>query len=176
MMKQSVSHNRMPGEIIHHIHHRSIPRLVTRITTSMNEAEYAHERVPVSHHHHVLDTLRAITDRPIQRIVDDRCWTKIAQTMTTQNNGHAKSRFPINQPDLSVDVAQWRFASMRRSPCEHELSSLRECLEILIAYENNRPVNRDLFTVESLNAPAWTHVPALNNDQYNPITRRVQGV
>jgi hypothetical protein len=30
MMKQSVSHSRMPGGVIHHIHHRSISRPVNR--------------------------------------------------------------------------------------------------------------------------------------------------
>lgn len=97
--------------------------------------------------------------------LDDSAWQTMAPEMVSLER---KARWPdshgdtaffeINEPDLPCALAHARLGRLSQYPdSQNNQQALCELIEIVMASENQRPVNLALFSVASLNAPRWAH-------------------
>lgn len=97
--------------------------------------------------------------------LDDSAWQTIAPEMVNLerkakwfDRGSDTAFFEINEPDLPCSLAHARLGRLSQFPDSmSNQQALCELIEIVMASENLRPVNLELFSAASLNAPRWAH-------------------
>lgn len=154
--------NTINTEAFHIVYREGEPHLPERITTDLNVAQEAMNTSKVQVNLGPTEALFAAENAPLDRIMDDKTWRAIAPHMDDLleklRASHSKTQVPTfttTPSDLPPVIAEARYDLMRRQPKIEDIPAITECVEIIMAAESHRPVNRDLFSAESRTAPLW---------------------
>lgn len=148
----------------HIIFAEGTPEVVERITTSLDVARDAMETHKVKANATGLEALWAadMCNAPLHRIMNDTTWQAIApyaddllKKLRDTFSGTQAATFVTTPPDLPPGIAERRYDLMRRSGRVEDLSASIECVEIMMAANHHRTVNRELFSEESRTALLW---------------------
>jgi len=160
----------------HTLHNLVADNPVTGMTAGANESLYALECLCFDISEKLSGVAADAVVPAISRMVDDRLWLKTASGLGKADDTLPDSRFPVNQPDMPVSVAVLRCALIRHIPRDSELAALRECIEIMVAAAYKRPVDRTLFSEESLASATWEQESAYQNfENARQAVRRRKG-